>query len=475
MAFVFVRRGIGHRGMAWGLGLCMALAGGSAWADVAVTGATGGSQPFDNRQPSLVLSEQVQASGQFPALGPGGVGSNTNLIGMVRNFPYGLSFLLPSDPKADGTVLDAASFPQLFSVTGTAYAGGNGSTTFAMPNLGGTVAVGASATHPLGSAFGSDSLTLSVAQMPAHTHTLPGGGDTDATGGGAAFDNTQSSLAMHYIISTGSGIFPSEGGGTADSIFLGQVSLFVGDFAPEGWMFAEGQFLPIVSNTALFSLLGTKYGGDGAVTFRLPDLQNRTIVGAGGALALGQVIGEAATTITESQLPAHDHDLPPSSDMTGTTGSGASINNDQPALALNYLIAIAGDFPIIGGPLDNKPVLGEVVAFAGDFAPAGWAFANGQTLQISTNPALFSLLGFTYGGDGSTTFALPDLRGRVIVGANGSNQVGATNGANSFTLTVDQLPEHMHTYEAVVAVPEPSAMVMMLVAAPLMVRRRRVV
>lgn len=101
-----------------------------------------------------------------------------------------------------------------------------------------------------------------------------------------------------------------------------------------------------------------------------------------------------------------------------------------------------------------EPFLGTIILFAGNFAPRGWALCNGQLLQISQNTALFSILGTTYGGDGRTTFALPDLRGRVPVHAGqgpmlADRTLGERFGAESVTLTVAQLPAHTHanTYE----------------------------
>lgn len=88
--------------------------------------------------------------------------------------------------------------------------------------------------------------------------------------------------------------------------------------------------------------------------------------------------------------------------------------------------------------------------FAGNFAPRGWAFCNGQLMAISQNAALFSLLGTTYGGDGITTFALPDLRGRAAIGVGqgpGRQQrdLGEAGGAEQVTLTTANLPAHNHT------------------------------
>jgi microcystin-dependent protein len=101
----------------------------------------------------------------------------------------------------------------------------------------------------------------------------------------------------------------------------------------------------------------------------------------------------------------------------------------------------------------DEPFLGEVRWFAGNFAPRGWATCNGQVLAINQNEALFSLLGTTYGGDGRTTFALPDLRGRGMVHVGSEPGLtqrvqGQNGGTESETLTVNQLPAHTHTLRA---------------------------
>lgn len=110
-----------------------------------------------------------------------------------------------------------------------------------------------------------------------------------------------------------------------------------------------------------------------------------------------------------------------------TLSSGAMISNPAHACA--------GDSPMLGG----------MCVFAGNFAPRGWALANGQIMSISSNTALFSILGTTYGGNGQTTFALPDTRGRSVIGAGSgpglSNyQLGETGGSETVTLTQAELP-----------------------------------
>ena len=171
--------------------------------------------------------------------------------------------------------------------------------------------------------------------------------------------------------------------------YVGEISMFAGNFAPKGWEFCHGQILPISQNTALFSLLGTTYGGDGMTTFALPDLRGRSPIGAGmgpglSTYGLGQTGGKETATELTSQTPVHAHTLNASTaaGTTNTPGSGtylgkavtpdrqevnlytaaapnttigpASIGNyggsqpqdiRDPYLAINYIICVQGVFP----------------------------------------------------------------------------------------------------------------------------------
>lgn len=91
-----------------------------------------------------------------------------------------------------------------------------------------------------------------------------------------------------------------------------------------------------------------------------------------------------------------------------------------------------------------QPYVGEIRMFAGNFAPAGWMFCEGQLLPISENETLFQLIGTTYGGDGESTFALPDLRGRVPIHQGNGFILAETGGVEEVTLTVNQIPAHSH-------------------------------
>ena len=171
--------------------------------------------------------------------------------------------------------------------------------------------------------------------------------------------------------------------------FIAEIKIFAGNFAPRGWAFCNGQLLPIAQNTALFSLIGTTYGGDGRTTTALPDLQGRAPMhpGRGPGLTsrrLGQKGGAESITLSEAQMPSHNHSITADANPGGfggggadspdpvghflastsgsgqfyasgtadssmaattTTGGGAAHNNDQPFLAMNFIIALVGLYP----------------------------------------------------------------------------------------------------------------------------------
>lgn len=167
--------------------------------------------------------------------------------------------------------------------------------------------------------------------------------------------------------------------------FVAEIRIFAGNFAPTGWAFCNGQILPISQNTALFSLLGTTYGGDGKSTFALPNLQGRAPMqpGQGPGLSLrdlGETGGETTVTLLETEMPVHSHAMQangfpasfqvPAANRTlarsgngnayksgagptvnmaartlGTAGGSLPHNNMQPFLGLTFIIALQGIFP----------------------------------------------------------------------------------------------------------------------------------
>jgi microcystin-dependent protein len=426
------------------------------------TGSTGGNAPFSQYQPGLVMSQLVAPFGVYPPHDGGGA---VEFLGDVRSFAgtYGAF----GAPQALGQLYPINTNLALFSVLGTQF-GGNGTSNFALPNLAGRTVVGQGAgpgltNYVVGQQAGAATTVLTEANLPPHDHTFAGGGVTTTTGAGVPFDNREPSLALTSMIAV-NGVFPTPGSPVTHA-FIGEIDEFAGNFAPGGFLPADGRLLSISEYAALFAIIGTTYGGDGQTTFALPDLRGRTIVGTGnppGAMpiTLGEALGSESTILTVATMPEHDHTLP-GGGVTAETGGSAPFDTIQPSLGMTYLISLGGIYP----PHDNgslpsdQPYFGEVQAFAGDFAPEGWAMADGQLLSIATNQALFSILGTTYGGNGTTNFALPDLRGRSILGSGGSFYVGETVGSDTTTLTVANLAAHIH----MAAVPEPAAWALMLV------------
>lgn len=156
--------------------------------------------------------------------------------------------------------------------------------------------------------------------------------------------------------------------------FIGELRIVSFNFAPKGWALCNGQLLPISQNTALFSLLGTTYGGDGQQTFALPNLQGRTAVHPGSGIVLGQYADEESHTLTPAEMPMHTHVAQGSSNAPNTapaggvwaaqsaystappnaalstaalasTGGGLPHPNLQPYLVLNVVIALLGVYP----------------------------------------------------------------------------------------------------------------------------------
>lgn len=162
--------------------------------------------------------------------------------------------------------------------------------------------------------------------------------------------------------------------------FIGEIAVVAFNFAPRGWAICAGQLLPISQNTALFSLLGTTYGGDGQTTFALPDLSGRTPVGTGNGPGLtplvpGETFGQEQVTLLATEMPAHRHQLTAGSTADAAAPAGAGFaatstaayrsggdgsirlanlpvaggsqphENRQPFLALTFVIALQGVFP----------------------------------------------------------------------------------------------------------------------------------
>lgn len=159
---------------------------------------------------------------------------------------------------------------------------------------------------------------------------------------------------------------------------------------------------------------------------------------------LGQNSGSAFAYLSTNQMPSHRHTA--LGGYTGFTGSNQPVSLLQPALTLRCLISTNGQPPSPAATITNT-IMGEIVFYAGTNVPIGSAECNGQILSISSAPTLFGVISNRFGGDGISTFALPDMSGRIPVCA--SNSVpGASYGAQQIVLTESQLPPHTHIVPA---------------------------
>lgn len=168
-----------------------------------------------------------------------------------------------------------------------------------------------------------------------------------------------------------------------DYAYIGLIMPFAGNFAPQGWLLCQGQTLPIAQYNPLFAVIGTQFGGDGVTNFKLPDLQQRILIGAGGSTQHGATTGVETATLTADHLPAHSHDFmasdavatlqapadaylaktgktdvdynktstniaPLAATAIGSTGSPtpAPFSVCQPSVSVNFVICTTGEFPV---------------------------------------------------------------------------------------------------------------------------------
>ncbi|HEX5044593.1 MAG TPA: tail fiber protein, partial [Candidatus Polarisedimenticolaceae bacterium] len=328
------------RGVLQGLAITVFAA---APLQAATTGSSGGGSPMDTLQPSLGLQVLIAKTGVASADGTGGVqAGGAIMVGEIRLFAG--SFVPGGFLAADGQLVTIASAPELFNVIGTTY-GGDGVTSFRVPDLRGRALAGKGTgvgltPRALGAAFGTETVTETSAELPAHAHVVTRG-STELTGGGQPLPTVQPTLAVQPVI-TYLGIFQ----------YLPEVRFFAGGYQPGNWISCDGRLLPLNDSRydALFQIIGTSYGGDGQTTFGLPDLRGRVVIGAGTGVGLtnhvlAQSFGEEAVTLAADTPAIHSHTLPSGLGDTAIAGSGQPFPNHQPTLTLRYAIATQGVYP----------------------------------------------------------------------------------------------------------------------------------
>lgn len=408
------------------------------------TGSTGSASPtaISTQQPTVELRYMIAYQGVFPTVVGGTTGEDTPMIGEIRVFSA--DFLPQGWLACDGAVVNTATYGPLGAILGNAF-GGDGVTTFALPDMRGRVPVGTSATRPLGSVSGASSVTLDGTTLPSHAHTTTDGA-TGVTGGSAPISLRQPSLALTHLICI-AGV----------SNYMGEVRLFAGDFAPGSWDICDGEIVTVASNPMLFSILGTNFGGNGTTNFALPDFRDRSILayGLGAGLTdrpFASVLGQESVTLTAANLPPHVHTT---ADLdTGSTGSAEAVSLMQPSLAITAAVATAGIFPSELSYPDGV-FIAEIRFFAFNHTRLSnaladlWLPLDGSLQSIATYTDLFILIGITYGGDGVSTFALPNMTGRLAQGLTASPVPGNLTGNETVVLSSAQMPAHTHALDEV--------------------------
>lgn len=380
---------------------------------------------FNIGQPTIALPQSIVMQGDYPNLnGAGGWDTPASIGFMVTTaFEYGDSAIKELS-VAHGQKLAISDHSAVFSLLGYTYGGyGDGMRNhFNLPDLQGrglTYKTDAGGSTVWGKTQGTptNSAVLEQDQLP-----------TTLGGVMSPVHNEQYALGMQYVIQV-EGLFPSGGGPEHGTIGMVYPFASASGGVPQGFLPADGRLLDISQHQALYAILGTAYGGNGTTTFALPDLRDRLPVGAGVSegyvVRVGQMFGVDEISLLEPNVSKSDSE---------------PVSVMQPSLGVHYVISMQGTYKAVD---KYDPMLGQIAIYAGERVPDGWTLADGQVLPISENTALFSLIGNTFGGNGTTTFALPDLRGRTVVGTGGEQDLslGQTQGSFTEQVTMANLPE----------------------------------
>ena len=316
---------------------------------------TGGGTSHPNVQPFVVTNYIIKVSARAPQ----GLMAATEAAPVGTVAPYAGATAPNADwLLCDGSAISRTTYADLFTIIGTTYGAGNGSTTFNLPDLRGRVPVGAGTGSGLsartrGATGGEENHTLSIGEMPSHNHSgaayvsinraapdgsiaymgdLGGGAQMtqaisiNSTGGGAAHNTMQPFLVTNYIIRATS-VTPTKYSLVGDMSPIGSVTAFAGATLPTDWLLCDGSSLLRTDYPELFTVLGTTWGSADATHFNLPDLRGRTLIGTGTgagvstgvggtglpsgsaltARTLAQWGGEEAHATTVGEMPSHNH------------------------------------------------------------------------------------------------------------------------------------------------------------------------
>ncbi|MDO1583709.1 tail fiber protein [Rhizobium oryzicola] len=348
--------------------------------------------------------------------------------GVVRTYAFG--------DYVSGVIADGRTLPindangYLFSIMGTTY-GGNGTSNFKIPNFSGRTIVGGNYD------YGDPYVNVDRASSPLNQSNLPsqwGGSNTPVS-------NIHPSVKLLPVIKIGPG--------GPDQYPTGTVFYYASPGAriPDGYTIANGSYVSAMQLPYLYRAIGHTYDQSSSDSvFRIPNLIGKTVIGAGNTpgeipMALGTEVGSTGTLLTNDNLVT----------LTGDFYGLVNVSNVSPSIALNYIIKVRGTYPGGDHPeLLGTPLLGEIVPYAGDLTLLSddWLPADGRPLSISQYDQLYSLIGWTYGGN-YETFFLPNLVGRAIVddGSYGNDNfhLGQAFGFDSYYATHNLLPSLNYT------------------------------
>ncbi len=381
-------------------------------------------------------------------------------------------------------------------------------TTFAIPDLRDRFVRQPESESALGRQSGADEVVLTMDQMPQHNHQVKlevdntsGGEEVLNTPANAYLNNQAGVFSQEPSEDAFLGELSQKEVGNATPVpvknravkmvyairyraddvhgFLGQLTIWPNANPPRGWKLCNGASYSFTKNPAFTTLLGFKYGEDNQGNPKLPDFRERLATGAQTYEEVGQTGGNTRIRLSLNQLPGHTHDVKlavnneadsahtpsPSNGFINRNagrfsqeatvpatlggivqenrGGNGELDITNPATALNYIICVEG----VSNPNSHGTLMGEIIPFAGVYGNArdhGLNYCDGQPLSMASSQQLFSLIRNTYGGNGKTSFKLPDLKSRIPLCCTTLHEVGQTVGANEILLSAENLPEHNH-------------------------------